>query len=176
MIKGKLVCLRAMEESDADFLYECENDVEVWTISNTIIPYSKHFIREFIKRSNNDIFVDKQLRLMIIENSTQQTIGTIDIFEFDALHKRAGIGILIVKGKRKKGYATEAIKLAKHLSFQHIQLHQLFCHIIEDNKESLELFKKNGFEKSGTKKEWLSIAYQWKDVHFLQCFEDKKKK
>ena len=66
MINSKSIVLRAMEPEDIDKLYLWENDPEVWIVSNTYIPFSKHFLSQFIINSQNDLFIDKQLRLMIM--------------------------------------------------------------------------------------------------------------
>ncbi len=60
--------------------------------------------------------------------------------------KRAGIGILIKDEKdRNKGIGTEALQLLINYCFIHLNLHQLYCNISEDNKASIKLFKKQGF-------------------------------
>lgn len=77
----------------------------------------------------------------------------IDIFDFDFHNKRAGIGILIKNSKyRHKGYGTEALKLLLDYCFEHLNLHQLYCNISEDNEASIKLFKHHEFEEIGLKK------------------------
>jgi len=161
-----------MEPDDIDKIYQWENNPENWVISNTNIPFSKNFLKEFILRSSNDIVVDKQVRLIIVETSTKESIGTLDIFEYDPLHRRAGIGILIDKEKRNKGFAAEAIQLAIDFSFNRLHLHQLFCHIIKDNDESKHLFLKQNFQITGTKRDWILTGKKWHDVLFLQLLQN----
>ena len=86
ILQGKLVFLRALEPCDVDLLYKWENDPEVWTISNTLKPFSRYTLEEFIRVSVVDIFESKQLRLMINEVKSNNTVGIIDIFEFDPFH------------------------------------------------------------------------------------------
>ena len=51
--------------------------------------------------SNHDIFSEKQFRFVIsIEN--KKPIGLIDLFDFDPINHRAGIGIVIINTQRKK--------------------------------------------------------------------------
>jgi diamine N-acetyltransferase len=176
MIKGKTVFLRAMEPEDIDILYTYENDPEVWHVSNTYIPFSKHFLSQFIATSGNDLFVDKQLRLMIVLQKSKKCIGTLDFFEFDPMHLRAGIGILIEKSHREQGIATEAVQLAAEYAFNNLNLHQLFVHITDDNPASIRLFEKTGFEKTGIKKDWLCIMNNWKDVFFMQLLNKPNRK
>jgi diamine N-acetyltransferase len=168
MIQGKKIFLRAMEPNDVDQLYLWENDPEIWHVSNTYIPFSRHFLSSFIANSGNDIFTDKQLRLIIMDNENHLISGTLDFFEFDPMHRRAGLGILIDEKYRNRGYATEAVELAVRYAFRFLNMHQLFVHITSDNPLSIKLFKKAGFLETGVKKEWLLVENKWKDVHFLQ--------
>ena len=44
-LQGKHIHLRALEPSDLDFLYELENNTDIWEISGTTTPYSKHVLK-----------------------------------------------------------------------------------------------------------------------------------
>ena len=169
---GNVVFLRAMEPSDLELLYQWENDPDVWMVSNTQIPYSKYLLTNFIDNAGQDIYVTKQLRLMLVELSSAETVGIIDFFDFDPFHQRAGLGILIDKNYRNNGYASEAIRLVKNYAFNVLLMHQLFCNILEDNEISLKLFIDNGFTVSGKVKEWIKTKDGFKDEFILQCFKD----
>jgi diamine N-acetyltransferase len=172
---GEQVALRAVEPADADLIMRFENDPAVWRVSNTITPFSRYIIEQYILNSDQDIFTAKQLRLMIdcIEGEIR-TIGAVDLFDFDPQHRRAGVGILILEPERGKGFASEALEILKRYAFDTLHLHQLFCHVTPDNLPSLALFGKHGFVISGTRKEWLFANGQWADEHILQCFSDTK--
>ena len=86
------ILLRALEPSDVDVLYRWENDTTIWGVSTTIAPFSKETLRRYIE-DVQDIYEAKQLRLMIADKKSGNTIGTIDLFDFDAHNRRAGIGI-----------------------------------------------------------------------------------
>ena len=64
-LKGKNILLRALEQTDLDFLYELENDTSIWEVSNTIAPYSRYILKKYLENSHKDIFEVKQLRLVI---------------------------------------------------------------------------------------------------------------
>lgn len=165
---GKLVKLRALEPDDIELLYRWENDPEIWDVSNNLTPFSKHILLEYIKSAHLDIYTVKQLRLMIVSIKTNQAVGTIDFFDFDPFHKRAGIGVLIDKDSRGNGYAAEALKLMITYAFQTLRLHQLFCNISVKNQSSFKLFSKAGFSICGTKKEWNNFKGYWEDENMLQ--------
>ena len=96
-------------------------------------------------------------------------IGTIDLFDFDPLHQRAGIGILVAASQnRRKGYASEALSALIRYAFETLQLKQLYCNILENNPASIELFQKAGFEITGIKKNWIRSDSDWLDEYLLQ--------
>jgi diamine N-acetyltransferase len=158
-MKYEKIKLRALEPEDLELLYEWENDNSYWVLSNTITPFSKYTLKRYLKNSHKNIYETGQLRLMIDIIPEKKTIGTIDIFDFDPFHKRAGLGILIAdEAERRKGYATMALKCLINYCFVTLQLHQLYCNILTNNCESIELFKKLGFEQAGVKKDWVRTS------------------
>ncbi|HRY32726.1 MAG TPA: GNAT family protein [Bacteroidales bacterium] len=168
-MKGENIYLRAMEPADVDLLYEWENDPALWHLSNIVAPVSKFTLEQYVFNARNDIHADKQLRLIIMhKGETVTPIGTIDLFDYDPLHRRAGVGILLVKSHRQRGYGREALSLLISYAFEMLQLHQLYCNILEDNKVSMKLFLNAGFIICGTKKQWHRTAGRWKDEHMLQ--------
>ncbi len=170
MLKGKNIELRALEPSDVDLLYQWENDEKIWHLSNTVVPFSRFVLDQYVINSTQDIYTNKQLRLMIdkIEKGNKTTIGSIDLFDFDPTNKRAGIGILIIKSEQRKGYASESLKLLLDYCFKTLHLHQVYCNITDMNTASLNLFKNHGFQIIGLKKNWLHIKDKWIDEYILQ--------
>lgn len=154
-LKGQNIYLRALEPEDLEFVYAVENDEDIWEVSNTVTPYSKFLIRQYLENAHQDIYEAKQLRLAICKNATSVAIGLIDLFDFDVKNKRAGVGIIIQNEMdRNSGFGKEALGLMIDYSFQQLQLHQLFANIGTDNKASLTLFTTFGFEEIGVKKDW----------------------
>jgi len=168
-MKYKEINLRALEPEDLELLYEWENNVSYWTISNTTVPFSKYTLKRYLEDSHKNIYETGQVRLMIEHIPDNATIGTIDIFDFDPFHKRAGIGILIANEQyRRKGYASMALKCLIDYCFGILMLHQLYCGIIANNCESIDLFKKLGFVQSGIKKDWIRTSDGYLDEYIFQ--------
>ena len=156
-LKGNTVYLRALEPTDLDFLFQLENNEEVWEVSNTTSPFSKFVLTQYLENSHKDIYEAKQLRLVICVSESNRAIGCIDLFDFEPKHKRVGVGILITSEENKqKGFASEALQLMSNYVFQHLELHQIYAGITEDNIASIKLFEKAGFIKTGIKKDWIS--------------------
>ena len=171
-LRGKHIYLRALEPEDLDFIHLIENDETIWEISNTITPYSKYVIRQYLENAHKDIFDVKQLRLAI-SNSKNEAIGLIDLFDFDFKNQRAGVGIIVKESdNRQKGYGSEALELLLRYCKMHLNLHQVYCNISEENEVSLKLFKNQGFEIIGLKKEWNFINNAYRDEYLLQKILD----
>jgi diamine N-acetyltransferase len=166
------ISLRALEPEDLELLYEWENNLSNWIISNTLAPFSKYTLKRYLENSHKNIYETGQLRLMIDHTPDSTTIGTIDIFDFDTFHKRAGLGILIAKEEfRRKGYASMSLKCLVDYCFSTLQLHQVYCNILANNCESMDLFKKIGFVQAGIKKDWIKTSDGYIDEYFFQLIK-----
>jgi diamine N-acetyltransferase len=172
-MKYQNINLRAFEPEDLKLLYEWENNGTYWVISNTVSPFSKYTLKRYIENSHKNIYETGQLRLMIDHIEDKTSIGTIDIFEFDPFHKRAGIGILIAdESYRRKGYATMSLTCLIQYCFKTLQLHQLYCNILATNIESIDLFKKLGFVLIGIKKDWILTSDVYCDEYMFQLINE----
>ena len=162
------VFFRPVTIDDVELLMAWENNPVNWEVSDTLKTYSRKELEDFIKDSQLDIYITKQIRFMICLDE-ENTIGTLDFFDFDPYHLRAGIGILIGEEKfRKKGYAHQALNLASIYAKNSIGLKQIYCDINIDNTASIKLFEKNNYKLSGVKSQWIRTSQGFKDVGFYQ--------
>ena len=58
--------LRALEPEDLDILYKWENNTALWIHGNTLSPYSRYLLKQYIADSAAGLEVQKQLRLIIL--------------------------------------------------------------------------------------------------------------
>ena len=166
-IKNDTITLRCAEPEDAGQIFLWENDRNIWRVSGTHVPYTCFQIEQFLL-GNNDLFSNKQLRLMIDLTESGQTIGCIDIFDYDPINQRAGLGILIDNAYRQQGYAKAALALCIDYLFKDVLLHQVYCSIDESNLESQQLFVGQGFELCGNRKDWIKTEEGYLDVFEYQ--------
>ena len=168
MLKGEQIYLRTLEPADADIILKWENNSDNWRVSNTLVPFSRKLIEDYVN-SAQDIYSIKQLRFIICLVENDKEIGAIDLFDFDPYHQKVGLGILIAELEdRRNGYAKEAVLLIKEYCFNHLNLHQVYCNILSENKASIDLFEKSGFTICGTKKDWVKSNDGWEDKLMFQ--------
>lgn len=195
LLQNDLVRLRAMEPTDAEAMYRWENDTSLWCLGETTRPFSRAAVEEFIAQASLDIYQARQLRLMIepqtLATSASMTVtepvesvsgrwnagsaaGCIDLFSFDPLHRRAGVGILVYDPAcRRQGYGLAALRLVTEYAFRHLEMQQLWADIPLSNTASLRLFDKAGFTGNTIRRAWVRTptgAYE--DARFVQCFND----
>ena len=142
MLKGKNIILRPLQDSDLDFLFEVENNTENWQFGSEKKEYNKQELLDYIANAKTDITVAKQYRFVIDLNSTP--IGFIDLFDYTT--DSAGVGVIITKDYRNKGFAKEALNLLADYAFVILDINQLYCSITKDNLASIKLFTSCGFE------------------------------
>ena len=173
-LKGEHIFLRALEPEDLDFLYRLENDTEVWEISGTTAPYSKYVLQWYLENAHKDIYEVKQLRLCICDLE-ENVVGLIDLFDFDPKNLRAGMGIIVSDAiNRNRGIGSEAIRLLSDYVFSVLGLRQLYVNVLEENKASIHLFTKLGFEEVGVKKDWIYSGGKFKNEILYQKIKEQE--
>lgn len=151
MIPGKNIYLRPVSIKDVNYILDWENDPELWEVTSTPGPFNKSEILDFIKSSSN-VFEQNQMRWMICLNELDTPIGALDLFEYSAIKKSAGIGILIGnKSMRGKGLAHESLASFISYTFTTLPIDKLYCMVHLDNIPSLRIFEKNNFTKTGVR-------------------------
>ena len=165
----KKIRLRAIEPEDLELLYKIENDVRLWNVGATNVPYSRYTLHDYIANSADDIYADKQLR-MIVEDMEGKTVGIVDLMNFSPQHLRAETGIVILDAERRNGYATEALNALCDYAGRVLHLHQLYGVVGKDNQAALALYEKAGFAHKETLKEWLFDGKKYTDAVLMQRF------
>lgn len=165
-----MVTLRALEPDDLEFLFQLENDPELWAVSEVLpAPISRHALREYLRHAGASLAEAGQMRL-IITSEENSPVGTLDLFDYSALHQRAGVGIAVLKHARRRGYAQAALAALLPYARQQLQLHQVYCTVAATNAASIKLFEKAGFRHVGVRHDWLrkNAPPGWIDTVELQ--------
>ena len=161
------ISIRIAEPEDAAQIYRWENDRSLWRVSETICPTSLFQIEQFLL-GNSDLISNRQQRFMVLLNGVKLPIGSIDLFDYDPINSRIGIGVLIENAYRGKGFATTSLQLCLNYLFNDLMVHQVHCIVDVTNEESHHLFKKLGFTESGRRHDWIKTPEGYVDVVFYQ--------
>lgn len=155
LLQNENIILRKLEPSDLPFLYAMENDSEAWHCSDTHNPLSQQDLRDYLAATTGDIYLDKQLRL-IVQNRQGETFGAVDLYDFDAHNAKAALGIYLKPAARGKGVGTQAVLLLLHYASSFLRLRQLYAVVAASNLRSANLFHATGFQHTATLLSWVN--------------------
>ena len=144
MLVSAEIKLRTLKDTDLDFLFSLENDKSLWAVSGTTESFSLVQLANYISHAKQDIAIAEQFRFVI--DCQGKAIGCIDLYEYNFKKQNAGVGIVILKEYRRKGFAKQSLTLLIKYAWEKLHLKQLHTGIFSDNKASLALFQSVGFE------------------------------
>ena len=168
LLKNDLVTLRALEPTDLDTLFQWENDTALWVVSDTVAPYSREALWNYLQQNTGDIYAQRQLRLMITLTEDGMPVGTVDFLNFDPLNNRAELGLFIAAEQRGKGLGRQALELLTTYAREHLGLRQIYVFIALDNEVCLTLFEDYGYRRAGVLQSWVKRGNTYRDVALLQ--------
>lgn len=169
MLKSSRIRLRAVEPEDLDLMYLVENDTELWPLGQNTVPFSHFALKQYISETSNDFFRDRQLRL-VIETADGIGVGFLDLQNYDPLHLRAEVGIVVVPEQQRLGYATEALRLLAEYASARLNIKHLYAHVPFENTASRALFSGCGYKHTATLQDWLKTPAGWQSVCVFQYF------
>ena len=149
MLKSDKILLRPLQLSDLDFLFEIENNKENWKYGTENKQYTKEELTNYIANAKQDISNAGQFRFVIDFENTP--IGFIDLFDYTT--NSAGVGVIIAKNYRRRGFSKEALELLIDYATNTLKIDKLHCNIQKDNLASIKLFTSCGFELEREEKE-----------------------
>ena len=168
LLSNDTITLRALEPTDLDMLYQWENDTALWVVSDTIAPYSRKALWQYLQEDTGDIYAQRQLRLIITLTSDGTAVGTVDFLNFDPLNNRAELGLFIATEHRGKGLGRQALELLTTYAREHLGLRQLYVFIALDNTVCLNMFEDFGYRRVGVIQSWVKRGTTYHDVALLQ--------
>ncbi|MBE50949.1 MAG: hypothetical protein CMP51_04580 [Flavobacteriales bacterium] len=141
MLEGENIYIRKPIESDLEFLFNTENNQNLWKYGSENIEFSKNDILDFILNSKLPINITKQQRFIICKNN--KSIGIIDLFNYNSIS--VSLGIYIEKSYRKNGFASESLKMLISYCCDNLKLAYIYCSVKDNNIASISLFESMGF-------------------------------
>mgnify|MGYP005697826855 CR=1 FL=1 len=157
--------LRKPISSDLNQLLSWENDFQKTFHTDHPRFYTADEIQNFLS-SDHDLLSQGQLRYIIVDNKVP--VGCIDLYSYDLINSRAGVGVFIDPEFRLKGYASNSLEMLKTIASQEYFILNLYAEILANNIPSIKIFEKSGFIKNGKKQNWIRLEDSFEDVYFYQ--------
>ena len=147
-IEGEKIVLRSVDSSDIDTILLWENSSMEPLYGIYEEQYTREDVAQFVENQQQfSLAENEQLRLMICSHEGER-LGCIDLTEYDG--KKAFVSILIFDlCNRRKGFAKNALQLVANYA-KSLGICSLYATILPQNKQSLHLFERTGFEDLGT--------------------------
>ncbi|WP_202709008.1 GNAT family N-acetyltransferase [Sporosalibacterium faouarense] len=147
MIKGNLINLRLVEESDLEKMNKLQNDVSEKGLYSDLTLRSK---AQLEKQFQEFGLVKKEYSILLITDKQDNIIGMIQHFKGSIYSTGYEIGLLIYKKEnRKNGYATEALKLYTSYMFESHPIERLELSTSVDNIGAQKVATKCGYVLEG---------------------------
>lgn len=158
--------LRAPEPDDVNTIYVWENLTDERHTTLRTGPVSRFQIQRFIENYDSEIYTQGALRFMICLGT--ETIGTVDVFDYDHRARHAFVGIFITSAQRRKGYALAALREIEKIVRDKIGMYSLAALVAETNTPSRNLFEKAGYKTVGKLQGWLTDGERHVNALLLQ--------
>lgn len=148
------------------------DDIVRWRNSEGVkkyFIYQDDFTREeHIKWYNTKIQTGEAIQFIIVEKSTEKSIGSVYLRDIDLIHKKAEYGIFIgEKAAKGKGYGTQAAKLILEYAFQNVKLHRVYLRVYADNERAIASYKNAGFSLEGILKDDVFVRGEYRDIAWM---------
>lgn len=165
-----------MELADVQALHAWENASDDWWMGASILPVSVEAMTQFAT-GNHDLYRDRQWRWMLdtreAPGAPWQTVGAVDLYDFEPRQLRAGVAVHIDADARRSGHAQAGLSILQDHASSHLGLKQLYAEVPANHEASLGLFQKAGYRATGRREQWIRTPQGgWSDVVTLQLFLD----
>lgn len=174
---GSNVCVRPVEESDADMLLALEvknrDFFQPFTGLREASFYTLQGQEDRIKEEMEQSKEDKAYFFVICAQASGQIIGEIMLTEVVRYNLQScWIGYFLDKEQNGKGYMTEAVNLVVRYAFDELDFHRIEAGVMPHNTGSIKVLLKAGFHKEGIAKKNVKINGYWEDHQTLAIVKD----
>jgi [ribosomal protein S5]-alanine N-acetyltransferase len=164
MIRGKRVCLRAVEADDVALYHRWINDEESNVTRGLYLPTShvacEAFVGDLMKQSSEKISFS-----IAVKN---KSIGFIFLRNVCHRSRRAEVSLYIgEKLQWKKGYGSDALAALIRFAFYDLNLHRLWLECDPRHERIVRAYEKLGFKREGTLKESYFRDGEFRDTLIL---------
>lgn len=157
-----------------DYYLRNKEFLKDWEPERNEIFYSYQYQHDLLKQEYEEYKEKSMIRLWIYKkNNRDKVIGSVcfsNIIYGNFLS--CFLGYKLDKDEINKGYITEAVTKGISVMFEEYKLHRIEANIIPENKRSIRVVEKIGFEKEGYSKRYLNINGKWRDHLHYAIYND----
>ena len=169
MIEGRLVRLRAFEQSDLDANHAFVNDYATLRdmLARMPLPASYEDERRWLDQQSSYTRGEYQFA---VEDGGGDLVGRCGLTRVDWKNRLGEIGMMIGAPYRGRGYGTEALGLLCDFAFSEMNLHKLKVSVFAFNAAAIRCYEKNGFTRESLLRAEIFRAGAYQDVVELARF------
>ena len=157
------VTLRSRSEADVDVLFKLATDLSTWEerSPSTPAPVTRGTFEARLAQSDAD---SSGKTMSFVIDVDGEAVGSVSLFEFDALARHAEVGIALVAEHRGKGIGTAAISQIVDFAFVRCNLRRVHLQAIASNLGAIRAYEKAGFVIEGRQREHAWVRGQYEDI------------
>ncbi len=106
------------------------------------------------------------------ENSSYRMIGKINFFDYNPRNRSMEFGYRLLKGYRRKGYMSCALKELLQIAFKKIGLHKVYAQTGSFNVPSVSLLKSLGFQQDAVLRDHHELGGKFYDDFIFSILEN----
>ena len=159
--------LRQMNEDDADFAFELNNDPEVIQYTGDGPFSSPDEARDFLKEYRSVYIRNGYGRWGVEDKATGQLIGWCGL-KFHPEENVTDIGYRFLRSAWGKGFATETASAVMQYGFNDLGLNRIIAHARKENTASLRVLEKLGMKIIGESEDCGGEIFVFEKQHFSQ--------
>ena len=172
MYEGKLVRLRAFDNSDLMQCLDYSNDYEVMRGASGGILYPSTVDDEARTMGNNTSYTSGEYQFAIETIDTRRFIGKCGFIKINWKNRVGELAILIGdKSCHGKGYGTDAVSTLCRFGFDELNLHKIKATVFSFNQPAVRCYEKCGFVKEGLLKDEIYREGAYHDVIVMGKFK-----
>ena len=173
MYEGKLVRLRAFDNSDLMQCLSYSNDYEVMRGASGAVLYPSTVDDEAREMGKSTAYTAGEYQFAVETLTDRRFIGKCGFTRVNWKNRLAEMAILIgEKEYRGKGYGRDAIRLLCRFGFEEMNLRKIKALVFGFNAPALRCYEKCGFQKEAVLKKEMYREGKYHDVIVLSLFRD----
>ncbi len=163
--------IRSLKIEDANFTATLRQDFSTNSMLGHFVFVSedsqKNWIEKIssIKESNYFIFEKK-------DHNNWLKIGLVRVNHIDMINRSASVGGDIAPEFRGNGYAKIMFKIIFNFCFDYLNLNRLWLHVLENNLNAINLYKKMGFIEEGTQRKAVFRNSKYLDYKMMSILKE----